>query len=156
MKGTTATVGAYNGIMTTRLTTRGVTLAAATLLVVAGLAPSSASACSCAIPDVAAARSAATAVFEGEVVRVVAGDSDSPTVVVLRVSRIWKGAVRREVRVRSDQPSMCPPHLTVGERFIVYAAGTEAALEVRACSRWAQGDRLADERRSLGRPIRTF
>lgn len=132
-------------------------LALAAFLSVASAAQT-ASACSCAVSEPADALRAATAVFEGEIVRAVPiPDRDGRLRAEVRVSRVWKGAVGRTVHVEvAAQPSMCPPHLEVGTRYILYASGPVGGLRIATCARYASPAQLAAERRALGAPIRTF
>ena len=74
-------------------------------------------------------------------------------------SAAWKGEVAQEHSVRwpgHGPTGLCPPHFTVGERFIVYVSAADRGPEIRACSRFAAGERVPDERRELGPPIRSY
>lgn len=119
---------------------------------------SSARACSCAVPSAAAARDAALIAFEGELLRIApAADGAAMVQAVFRLSRVWKGRPSRELTVMVPaQPTMCPPHLEVGQRYILYATGPAGEPRVRSCSRYAAAAGLEAERRALGAPIRTF
>lgn len=143
--------------MIPRTSTRPIALAA-TLLVAALSFPSDAGACSCAVSSASAARAASVLVFEGVLTRVAPATDDSErTRGIFRIERVWKGSPARELTVEIPaQPSMCPPHFEVGQRYIVYTSGTPTAPSVRACTRYAGPTRLVAERRELGAPIRTF
>jgi hypothetical protein len=117
-----------------------------------------ASACSCAVAAAPAARDASVVTFEGVLLRIEPpADDASPARAVFRLSRVWKGAPPRELTVEVQaQPTMCPPHFEVGQRYIVYASGTIQRPRVAQCARYAIASQLARERRELGNPIRTF
>lgn len=77
-------------------------------------------ACDCDVPSVAQARKDADVVFRGTVSEINAGT------VLFRVSRVWKGAVRRaftmpELRETSACLGFWPRHLQVGNELLVYA-----------------------------------
>lgn len=134
-------------------------LALTTLSVLASstLWPSAAAACSCAWFDVPAARDQATHVFEGVLVSTTPGSDETPGRATFRVDRVWKGRVPHTFTVQARVGLvMCPPHLEVGERYILYTTGTDAAPVVQACSRYAAGDSLVTERTALGRPMQTY
>lgn len=118
--------------------------------------PGPARACSCALMPAAQARDAAAVVFEGVLERVLPAADGAPERGVFRVERVWKGAIEATLVVQLNTMTFCPPHFTVGERYVVYADGTEASPRVRSCQRWAAGAQLEAERRELGAPIRTF
>ena len=63
---------------------------------------------------------------------------------------------RVEPEVVEGKPTVTMPHLEVGERYILYTTGTDAAPVVQACSRYAAGDSLVTERTALGRPMQTY
>lgn len=139
--------------MKTRLAAIALTLVASSLFWM-----SDAQACSCLLPSASAARDASVFVFEGVLTRVTPPtDGSSVARGVFRIARVWKGAPARELTVEIPaQPSMCPPHFEVGERYIVYTSGTPAAPRVSSCARYAGPTRLRSERRDLGPPIHTF
>lgn len=119
--------------------------------------PSAAAACSCAWFDVPTARGQATHVFEGVLVNAIPGTDEAPGRAVFRVDRVWKGTVSRTFTVQATVGlTMCPPHLEVGQRYIVYTSGTNAAPQVQACARYAGGEGLAAERTALGTPTQTY
>ncbi|MBK7152447.1 MAG: hypothetical protein IPH72_11935 [Sandaracinaceae bacterium] len=121
------------------------------------LAPASVAACSCAWFDVATARTQATHVFEGVLVNAFPASDAAPGRAVFRVDRVWKGRVSRTFTVQATVGlTMCPPHLEVGERYILYTAGSDAAPRVEACTRFAGGESLETERRALGTPTQTY
>ena len=99
------------------------------------LIPTPASACSCVLSSLEAAREEATAVFEGTLDRF--EDVGDVTYAVFRVRRVWKGQMTRNVRVRAARLTMCPPHLEVGATRIVYAMGPARDLRIEPCSRTA-------------------
>lgn len=112
-------------------------------------------ACSCVEVPVPAARSAATWVFEGVMLRGSPTGEAERQRATFRVERVWKGTLAEEVTI--DIPtagSMCPPNLTVGERVILYVSGTPEAPRVEGCARYAVSSQLRAERRALGRPQR--
>jgi hypothetical protein len=130
------------------------TLLALTSLV---LTPESAAACSCAWFDAPTARDQATHVFEGVLVNAIPASDAAPGRAVFRVDRVWKGRVSRTFTVQATIGlTMCPPHLEVGQRYILYTAGSNAAPRVEACSRFAAGESLETERRALGTPTQTY
>lgn len=136
-----------------------VALALGTLLALTGLvlAPGSAAACSCAWFDVPTARDQATHVFEGVLVNAIPATADAPGRAVFRVDRVWKGRVSRTFTVQATIGlTMCPPHLEVGQRYILYTSGSNAAPRVEACTRYAGGEGLETERRALGAPTQTY
>lgn len=131
----------------------------ATLLALTGavLTPASAAACSCAWRDVPAARDQATHVFEGVLVSAAGGATGAMTQAVFEVDRVWKGAVSRSFTVQARVGIvMCPPHLEVGQRYILYTSGPANAPRVESCARYAAGDSLATERAALGAPRQTY
>jgi hypothetical protein len=133
--------------------------ALATLLALtsAVLTPASAAACSCAWRDVGAARDQATHVFEGVLVSAAGGASEAATQAVFEVHRVWKGAVTRSFAVQARVGIvMCPPHLEVGQRYIIYTSGPANAPRVESCARYAAGESLATERTALGAPTQTY
>jgi len=130
------------------------TLLALTCLV---LTPESAAACSCAWFDAPTARDQATHVFEGVLVNAIPASDAAPGRAVFRVDRVWKGRVSRTFTVQATIGlTMCPPHLEVGQRYILYTAGSDAAPRVEACTRFAGGESLETERRALGTPTQTY
>jgi hypothetical protein len=131
-------------------------LALGAALVLWALAPMApARACSCAVAAPPAAMAAAVAVFEGVLVR--QEDSGGENVATFQVHRVWKGDVAESYSVRALGPqSMCPPHFTVGERYIVYVTAAPDGPRIQQCSRYARAEQLASERAALGRPIRTY
>lgn len=118
---------------------------------------SPARACSCLVDSAPAARDAAVIVFEGELLRLApARGADAPRA-VFRLSRVWKGRPTRELTVVvRAQPDLCPPHLDVGQTYILYATGTLAEPRITRCSRHATGAGIEAEREALGPPTRTF
>ena len=56
----------------------------------------------------------------------------------LRVERVWKGRVRREMRVGSDVP------FRVGEKYLVFAGGRPLSMNILC--RWAELVRDAETR----------
>lgn len=120
------------------------------LILTAASAPA-ARACSCAVAAPADAMRAATLVFEGTLEDIrQAGDRHIGR---FRVHRVWKGTLGARVEVDVfAQPSMCPPHLEAGGRYILYVSGGGGEPHrVTQCARYAAGERLASERRALGR-----
>lgn len=114
-------------------------------------------ACSCAVPEPAAARDAAGIVFEGVLLRHEAAADGGSAMATFRVERVWRGEVRATVTVRTPGlQSMCPPHFEVGQRYIVYADGSPESASVHQCARYGFGRNLSSERAALGRPTRTF
>jgi len=128
------------------------------ILAVAVLGPTHrAQACSCTILPAADVRRASVFVFEGVLTRFIPASGERPRQAVFRLYRVWRGAAGQTLSVQVEAPdSMCPPHFAVGQRYIVYATGSEAAPRVRQCARYAAAEGLAAERRALGRPLRTF
>ena len=121
------------------------------------LAPSVAAACSCAWYDVPSARQQATHVFEGVLVRVLPASGNTPERAEFHVDRVWKGTVTRVFAVQATVGlTMCPPHLEVGQRYILYTSGPADAPQVARCSRFAAGPSLVTERRELGAPLQTL
>lgn len=119
--------------------------------------PSAVAACSCAWFDVPTARDQATHVFEGVLVNATPGPDGGASRAVFRVDNVWKGQVSRTFTVQARVGVvMCPPHLEVGQRYIVYTSGTNAAPRIQACARYAAGDGLAAERTALGAPTQTY
>lgn len=108
---------------------------AAVLALGASFTTSPARACSCVMLPLDAARNAATAVFEGRLLRFETVQDISYG--VFRATRVWKGQVHRTMRVRAQVMSMCPPHFEVGQTRIVYATGPANDLRVESCSRTA-------------------
>jgi hypothetical protein len=130
-------------------------IAAASCLALSLVLPAQqALACSCVLFPIETARNNATYVFEGVLVR------DEPTAegstATFRVERVWKGDVPATFTVPSlGTQSMCPPHLSVGQRYIIYVDPSDQGPPgIQACARYAQGAELAAERRALGAPIR--
>lgn len=158
----TLAVGAAGGDavhMSRRILGAPLALALGAVLVLTSLvlAPASVAACSCAWFDVATARTQATHVFEGVLVNAFPATADTPGRAVFRVDRVWKGRVTRTFMVQATVGlTMCPPHLEVGERYILYTAGTNAAPRVEACTRFAGGEGLEAERRELGAPTQSY
>jgi hypothetical protein len=104
-----------------------------------------------------AARDQATHVFEGVLVNAIPASDAAPGRAVFRVDRVWKGRVSRTFTVQATIGlTMCPPHLEVGQRYILYTAGSNAAPRVEACTRFAAGESLETERRALGTPTQTY
>ncbi|MFK7988329.1 MAG: hypothetical protein AB8I08_20075 [Sandaracinaceae bacterium] len=125
------------------------TSAFALTVVLAWSAP--ASACSCIEQPVATARAAATWVFEGVMLRAEPSSESGRQRATFRVERVWKGTPGAEVTIDVPGPgSMCPPHLSVGERVILYATGPAEAPRVESCARYAMPSELRAERRRLG------
>lgn len=119
--------------------------------------PSAAEACSCAWFDVPVARDQATHVFEGVLVSATPRNDETPGRATFRVDRVWKGSVSRTFTVQARVGLvMCPPHLEVGQRYILYTSGTDAAPVVASCARYAAGPSLAAERTALGTPTQTY
>lgn len=119
--------------------------------------PGSATACSCAWRDVGAAREAATHVFEGVLVSTTPGTDDAPGRAVFHVAQVWKGTVSRTFTVQATVGlTMCPPHLEVGQRYILYTSGPADAPRVETCARYGAGESLGAERRALGPPTQTY
>ena len=116
-----------------------------------------AEACSCAVFSAADARRASVFVFEGVLTRFIPASGERPRQAVFRLYRVWRGAPGQTLSVQVEAPdSMCPPHFEVGQRYLVYASGSEAAPRVRQCARYAAAEGLAAERRALGRPRRAL
>jgi len=120
------------------------------LLFVAGLmlaGYTSASACVCDLPlkrvslkkAVAKAKSGAAVVFSGQVVEL-----DDFTV-KFKVERLWKGAPAEEIIILNTGAgktengdrviSSCAYNFSLGEKYLVYAYGSEVKLQTHKCTR---------------------
>lgn len=118
-------------------------LAAILVAALAGLAPHSAAACSCAQPTPEQAFERSTAVFAGRVV-----DIDTPFLawlglersgsydVTFAVSRRWKGVDRDSITVRTRLTGeSCGYSFEMGGDYLVFVArGPAAGLETGMCS----------------------
>jgi len=116
--------------------------------------PSTALACKCMIGTVEAGREAAAAVFEGRVTAIehVApgeGEGGGKNRVTLGIVRTWKGLENKESIVisTSDSSASCGVTFEPNTSYLVYADGTEAAMEVSGCSRTRP---MADASEDLG------
>ena len=100
------------------------------------LAPSRVQACSCAIPDHAAAVLMFDASFRGRVTHVERdGDSDVVTFTVLETFRGVEAATRMVTVRRYAEIAPCPiPSFTVGEVYRVYADRNAQGLRVHFCN----------------------
>ena len=98
------------------------------------LAAETAHACSCNMPQAAAAMQQSAAVFEGRVVSVrTEGDRLEAT---LRVTQAWKGIDTEEVVVGTvAHESMCGVPFTEGSVWLVYAERAEGSLHTGLCHR---------------------
>lgn len=127
------------------------------LMAAAFSAPSAAHACKCMFPEVAPAREGATAVFEGRVTAIadepVEGDVGiGKKRVTLALVRTWKGLENKESVVVSTSASSasCGYMFEPNASYLVYADGTEDALEVSGCSRTRPMSDAADDLAVLG------
>ena len=93
-------------------------------------------ACKCAEPEAPAAASAsAAAVFEGQVSRISAAETDT-VVVELKVARAWKGVTTEQVSVRTRAESAaCGYPFQAGQSYLVYAQADASGLQVQHCGR---------------------
>lgn len=130
------------------------------LAAVAFAAPSAAHACKCMFPEVAPAREGATAVFEGRVTAMVDEPVDGDVSigkkrVTLALVRTWKGLENKESVVVSTSASSasCGYMFEPNTSYLVYADGTESALEVSGCSRTRLMSDAADDLAVLGAGI---
>ena len=116
-----------------------------------------ASACVCDLPlkrvslkkAVAKAKSESATVFSGQVVEL------HDSIVKFRVERLWKGAPAEEMvlintgmgkAIGSDRViSSCAYNFRMGEKYLVYAHGSEGKLQAHKCTRTAVlGDAAED------------
>jgi hypothetical protein len=116
-----------------------------------------ASACVCDLPlkrvslkkAVAKAKSEAVAVFSGQVIEL------DDSIVKFRVERMWKGAPAEEIvlintgmgKVTDGDRiiSSCAYNFRIGEKYLVYAHGSEGKLQTHKCTRTAVlGDAAED------------
>ncbi len=130
------------------------------LLVIVGLMLAgyvSASACVCDLPlkrvslkkSVAKAKSEATAVFSGQVVEL------DDSIVKFRVERLWKGEPAEEIVLVNTGMgkagggeriiSTCAYNFRLGEKYLVYAYGSEGKLQTHKCTRTAVLEGAAED-----------
>ena len=104
--------------------------------------PGSVSACSC-IGGVSPSEAfeQATAVFSGTVISLEKPisqvfSSADPVTVVFQVDTVWKGPKQDELAVTTPLSSVsCGYEFQIGRSYLVYASGSENALQVSKCSR---------------------
>ncbi len=119
--------------------------------------PSSAYACKCIFPETAPAREAATAVFEGRVTAVEEVPPEGEVGmgmkrVTLALVRTWKGLENKEsVTVSTNASSAsCGYDFEPNTSYLVYAGGSEAALDVSGCSRTRRMSDASEDLAVLG------
>lgn len=128
-----------------RLLARLVVLA----VLVPGLVPSRASACSCMAQTVEEAVASSAAIFEARVVSEV--DEGGTMVVTFAVTQAWGGVDHETISVRTARDSAaCGFDFQVDETYLVYANGEADALTVSLCSRTARLLDAAADRAALG------
>jgi hypothetical protein len=98
-------------------------------------------ACPCELPTAApieqqvrAAMANASAVFEGVVTSIRAGDDGGPALVTLTVRRVWKGAVA-QTTVLEQESSDCVYSFREGDAYLIYAVTRGEALTAGRCQR---------------------
>jgi hypothetical protein len=100
-------------------------------------------ACSCPAPDkalnkqVAQAYGESAAIFSGRVMNAELID-ESTFRVTLKVAKVWKGKISGVITIiTAKESSMCGYPFETGEKYIVYANGTQDELRTDNCSRTA-------------------
>lgn len=108
-------------------------------------------ACKCAEPEaVEAAAASASAVFEGQVSQISAGDANT-VVVQLNVTRAWKGVRTEQVSVRTNAESAaCGYPFQAGQSYLVYAQADGENLRVQHCGRTRPIGEAQDDLVALG------
>ena len=117
---------------------------------------SEARACSCMKITPAEGLSSAYAVFIGEVTKIEPNTATKfgGIEITLRVSKVWKGEVGEQVKVRTAGTSAaCGYRFVKGERYLVYADRDEAdPMRVSLCSRTALVANAEQDLDFLGKP----
>lgn len=117
---------------------------------------SEARACSCMKLTPAEGLSSAYAVFIGEVTKIEPNTATKfgGIEITLRVSKVWKGEVGEQVKVRTAGTSAaCGYRFVEGERYLVYADRDEAdPMRVSLCSRTALVANAGQDLDFLGKP----
>jgi hypothetical protein len=121
---------------------------------------SEARACSCMKLTPAEGLSSAYAVFIGEVTTLEPNTATKfgGVEITLRVSKVWKGEIGEQVKVRTAGSSAaCGYSFVKGERYLVYADRDEAdPMRVSLCSRTALVANAAEDLDFLGKPSQQF
>ena len=118
-------------------------------------------ACTCSLPDpakslrkqVTEARNESRAVFVGEVVAVSSDPNALAVEVKFKVQRSWKGSRASEITITTGRGGGdCGYRFEIGQRYLVYASGTEKQLGTNICQRTAHLDDAKDDLKLLGKP----
>lgn len=123
--------------------------------------PNVAFACTCSLPDpgkslrkqVAEERNESRAVFVGEVVEVTSDPNLLEVEVKFKVERSWKGFRASEITITTGRGGGdCGYRFEIGERYLVYASGSEKQLGTNICQRTALLVDAKDDLKLLGKP----
>lgn len=114
--------------------------------------PRRAEACSCVMPPPPkAALEAASAVFEGKIVKIDRNPDKHQVMATFAVTRWWKGGETAQTRVATiDAGSMCGLSFADAEQWLVYADGPADGLSAGMCSRTRRSAEAGDDRKALG------
>jgi hypothetical protein len=117
--------------------------------------------CTCDLPQkakslkqqVAEARAKSSVIFVGEVVEVMSDPQLFHVKVKFKVERSWKQAKVTVLTIRTGRGNGdCGYHFTTGERYVVYAFGSnESELETNICQRTRSLADAKDDIRLLGK-----
>ena len=115
--------------------------------ILAGLAPGSASACSCVAVSAADSFAAHAAVFEGRVVEVRRSDDPAGALVaVMEVVQHWKGITTERVEVSTPaQTSMCGVAFEPETSWLVYADAAGDVFTTGMCDRTRRIEDAAED-----------